>query len=249
MHNSVKEKMIAATGANESELESVATPFGQVLYGLPCLRGDVSGMQVALRNAFQDTGFRAFLTHESPREWEWEDRCNPVQLSDSAGSRIAEIVASRFGSDATDRLNPSTVARERVFDSPEEGEDVLSSFFSRPPGWVCLVDAGYSYNLPLILQAPNSVNWVGGLEGDSLDFVSHARVLREWNSRYGLEVDYVGANSLAVRLERPPRTESEIALVAVEQYAYCPDLFQVYGDVEDVANEQAGSKRWFFWWD
>ncbi|MEU3887505.1 DUF4253 domain-containing protein [Streptomyces sp. NPDC029041] len=46
----------------------------------------------------------------------------------------------------------------------------------------------------------------------------------------------------------PPAAPLEAARVAIEHYAYCPDLDQVIGGLPEVA-VQVLTRTWFFWWD
>jgi hypothetical protein len=48
----------------------------------------------------------------------------------------------------------------------------------------------------------------------------------------------------------PPTIPADIARVAQEQTAYCPDIVdQGVGTTTALAEQQIYSHKWFFWWD
>lgn len=48
----------------------------------------------------------------------------------------------------------------------------------------------------------------------------------------------------------PPTDPAEVARVAQEQTAYCPDIVdQGVGTATALAKEQVHRHKWFFWWD
>lgn len=73
-------------------------------------------------------------------------------------------------------------------------------------------------------------------------------ILRYFEETYGAEFYHVG-HGIELAVSRPPTTALAIATCAIEQYAFCGDLSQILGDIEDVAVKQAPADHWSFWWD
>lgn len=64
--------------------------------------------------------------------------------------------------------------------------------------------------------------------------------LRSWQRRFGAEVQSLSSNRLELVVARPPRTTTDIARVAIEQYASCFDLVQIVGE-PGTARPDAGA--------
>ena len=72
-----------------------------------------------------------------------------------------------------------------------------------------------------------------------------------WREKYGaIPAALDGADCLEFLVERPVTDPVEAKKVAVEQFAFCSDLpFQVFEDVEQLAEFIHQSRQWYFWWD
>ena len=78
----------------------------------------------------------------------------------------------------------------------------------------------------------------------------HVALHRRWQERYGAELVGLSADTLEMRVTRPPRTREEAMVLAGEQYAYCDDI--VHQGTENLSNLAAvllDGTAWFFWWD
>ncbi|GAA3573091.1 hypothetical protein GCM10022419_062530 [Nonomuraea rosea] len=73
-------------------------------------------------------------------------------------------------------------------------------------------------------------------------------VLRSWQERFGVRLCSLGPDTLNVTVAWPPRTLEHARHVAVEHYAFCPDLRQD-NDFEEYAAEIVDAPVWSFWWD
>lgn len=72
-----------------------------------------------------------------------------------------------------------------------------------------------------------------------------------WHEKYGaIPAALDGADCLEFLVERPVTDPVEAKNLAVEQFAFCSDLpFQVFEDVEQLAEFIHQSRQWYFWWD
>ncbi len=72
-----------------------------------------------------------------------------------------------------------------------------------------------------------------------------------WREKYGaIPAALDGADCLEFLVERPVTDPVEAKNLAVEQFAFCSDLpFQVFEDVEQLAEFIHQSRQWYFWWD
>jgi len=51
-------------------------------------------------------------------------------------------------------------------------------------------------------------------------------------------------------VERPPADRERALSVALEQYAFCPDIVEQGTEtLEGLAGEILNQPHWFFWWD
>jgi hypothetical protein len=99
------------------------------------------------------------------------------------------------------------------------------------------------------LHAATPPPWARGVRGDDTSPGAGVAVLRSWHDRYGARLHYLGSTALELTVASPPATVAEVAQVAVEQYAYCCDLDQIFGDPLDIAERQVPTRWWYFWWD
>lgn len=231
-------------GVDGPVLERAVSPAGADLYGIRCpdaARRDALWQR--LRQLHRATGFWPFLSHESPAGWEWEDR-EPSGPGTAGTGVLAELVdAAGAGTDAR-HVDSATGAL-----APYARGELLARHFAREPEWICLVEADLPSTLTRLLHAPCTPNQSADGPAPPLGYDRHQAVLREWELRYGAALHYLGSGALVLEVARPPADRAEIARVAVEQYAYCPDLDQVIGARTTVAERQVPSPHWFFWWD
>lgn len=74
-------------------------------------------------------------------------------------------------------------------------------------------------------------------------------VLRSWQQRFGVRVCSLGRDTLALTVAWPPRTEDHARQIAMEHYAFCPDLTQVHEDFDAYVTGLVGATVWSMWWD
>ncbi|MFG2747011.1 DUF4253 domain-containing protein [Streptomyces chartreusis] len=209
-----------------------------------------------------------FITHTSPTRWEWADvpgDNRDEKRRQSITDRLIELQANELLTEAQWFRPPQehpTPARSledlarRLADStpaagtraPRSAESLLATFFAEPPEWICLVSTEDPSGLPELLDAPFTPNHTPFPGGEGLSYRDHANVLREWHDRYGAEICYLDTHEVLLSVEHPPAAPFETARVAIEHYAYCPDLDQVIGGLPEVAL-QVPTRTWFFWWD
>lgn len=232
-----------------------------------------AGWQAA-RAAFPRTGlwpvagWSAAEAAEDSRDWTPQEQ-GAARLSEAAavdpGARMAEILAVQFAT--VWQCGPQQLLGEDGWfrGSVEEYETRFGAFLAATPDVapteiryprqrqtgpedLLLVPAQAGWQVPALV--PNLLfDWTGGIELHEVSAVDHAAVLRWWGRRYGAELYYAHGKGMELAVARPPRTPAEVARCAMEQFAYCGDLSQVFGDVDDVARAQAHQDHWLFWWD
>jgi len=125
-----------------------------------------------------------------------------------------------------------------------EFHSVMSSSGTRYLGYVgiILIRGSEPWELPFVLG-------FGGWNECPAPAV-HASFIRHWNERYGaVPVAFTG-DVLEMAVLRQPVEPAEAIELAIEQFAYCPDIVdQGTETIEGLAAEIIGQPRWFFWWD
>lgn len=248
MATSPQAALAQVAGVGIDAVEEVVSPRGDALYGVRCPPDACWRIWRELFNAAGTSGYWPFVSHEGPRAWEWDHTRESTRSdgsSPSRGATPAQLIAAQ-----SDVLEDTDGLADRLAEpAPRPRGKTFGEFFAFRPEWVCLAEAQAQSRLPDILDAPSAPNWIGGPAHPFLRYADHADLLDLWHSRYDASICYLGAHSLMLRVGRPPRTPREAAAVAIEQYAYCPDLDQVIGSLDTVAREQAAATQWFFWWD
>ncbi|MQY15172.1 hypothetical protein SRB5_53500 [Streptomyces sp. RB5] len=260
--------LAAELGVRADEIRRVRSPRGGVLLGFRCEPGECLDLWRRARARYEITGLWPVITHTSPTQWEWADvpgDSHDEKAGQSIIDRLVELQANSllaeaqwfkrsYGSgrpardleDLTRRLTDAIPAAGTW--TPISAESALATFFAEPPRWIWLVPTEDPSRLPEVLDTPFTPNHVPFPGEEALSYRDHANVLREWHDRYGAEICYLDTSSVLLSVERPPVTPTEAAQVAIEHWAYCPDLDQVIGGPPEVA-AQVSTRTWFFWWD
>lgn len=98
-------------------------------------------------------------------------------------------------------------------------------------------------------EIPELIGWEGALNY-AVFGAEHAAVLKTWHDRYGAELMALTFDTIELRVPNPPTDPREVASVALEQVAYCPDaVFQGAESITALAEQQVYSDTWSFWWD
>jgi Domain of unknown function (DUF4253) len=262
---------LAELGCEVPEPQLSFTTDRVPVYGLEVAPDRHRDLWSRLRAVHHETGLWPFTSHEKPTNWADESRASGVELVDRlVGLRldpqdvVDELVRANWdravdyaGGDP-DRLESALIARDpaRIADElepapsqPGPGESRIERTRAYPPRWIHLVPAAHGYEIPALLDGPVTVNWVGSPGHPDLTAADHCAVLRSWQERYGAELYYFSDTAIELTVTAPPLEAVEAAGVAVEQYAYCPDLDGWLGDPVDVVRRQVWTRRWYFWWD
>jgi hypothetical protein len=244
----VRAEIAHAIGVEGDAVEGVVSPRGDVLYGVWCGPDECWGLWRKLRRAGEKSAWWPFVSHDGPGEWEW-DVSRAVRESHGF-SEASGVTPTRLVAAQEDVLADAAGLEGRLGKlAPRQRGTTVGEFFPHRPEWVCVAEIREQFRIPEVLDAPSTPNWVGSSAHPALGYEDHADVLRAWSSRYDASVCYLGSNALMLEVGRPPRSPHDVAAAATEQYAYCYDLDQVIGSIDDVAREQACADQWFFWWD
>jgi hypothetical protein len=98
-------------------------------------------------------------------------------------------------------------------------------------------------------EIPRLFEWAGAANYD-IGGAEHEAVLNHWRGQFGVELLTLGFDVIELAVPHPPTDPADVARVAEEQTAYCPDVVdQGVGTTTALAEEQVYSHTWFFWWD
>ena len=148
---------------------------------------------------------------------------------------MGEFMSSDFLPDEepeTDAPCLCALLRYELVDEEEKGEMLLLQIPTDDPA-----------NIPAYLP-------FGGWN-DCPDAETQLAFTHYWREKYGaIPAALDGADCLEFLVERPVTDPVEAKNLAVEQFAFCSDLpFQVFEDVEQLAEFIHQSRQWYFWWD
>jgi hypothetical protein len=80
--------------------------------------------------------------------------------------------------------------------------------------------------------------------------IVHAAIARRWSTAHGAAPVAFAGDVVEYRVARPIDSREQAIELALEQFAYCPDIIlQGTETVERLAAELLGARYWFFWWD
>ena len=98
-------------------------------------------------------------------------------------------------------------------------------------------------------EIPERIGWEGALNY-AISGAEHSTVLKTWHDRHGAMLMALTFDTIELRVPNPPTAPNEVASVALQQVAYCPDVvFQGAESVTALAEQQVYSDTWSFWWD
>ncbi|MFD9292716.1 DUF4253 domain-containing protein [Streptomyces sp. NPDC060030] len=254
-------------------VQSARLRQGANLYGILVEPGRAEAVWQYWHNIRQETGLVPCLTSMRSSEQallslaEGQVEGDAVQLRDGmrvdqADSLVADIVAKvAFQSiEKSCRDYPEELEEEQQLHDPVQLVELLQEEIGTPlvgdplafqkrwgmsPLWLLLVESQAGFSLPALL--PNFANNARTAfpESRPLSVMDHCAFLRHWHARYGAEVFFVTSTEVQLQVSFPPVRRDEIAALAIEQNAYCDDLY----DVVELGDAQARSTTWSFWWD
>ncbi|WP_212830623.1 DUF4253 domain-containing protein [Catellatospora sp. TT07R-123] len=227
-----------------------SAPVGDLhLFGAPAPR-DWHTVWEQLRDVHGETGLWPFVSPLRPAEFALHAGERAVASPLAPAQMIAQLrAATREDWLREAKWGNWSAVVPRLEPAPFTGSKFLESELN-PTAWLLLLPAAAGgTDLPLPLRAPYANNWCGDASHPWLTSADHAAVWTSWRDRFGAEVLHLDHSSVEFVVHRPPITPAEISEVTEEQWAYCPDLGQVFGDPEWVARKQVPARRWYFWWD
>lgn len=147
------------------------------------------------------------------------------------------------------------------FDDEEDREELLASRRCGPlalpaaepargSSWAAATtEIGLCPARPGGIEIPHLMEWSGACNYD-ITGAEHEAVLGHWRQQYGAELLTLTHDVIELAVPRPPTDPADVAQVAQEQTAYCPDIVdQGVGTITALAEQQVYSHLWFFWWD
>lgn len=178
-----------------------------------------------------------------------DDYDDDAVLARASALTVAEVAALRVERDAADAEEdegPLGYDDPGYDDTPPTRLDPAPARFTvaETDGLLALVPAQHGWEVPAVL------GWLGGCNY-GIEPAEHVVTLRDWHERFGAELVSLSDDQvMELLVARPPTTPDEAITVAREQYAYCPDLVeQGVESLTALAQGQAPSPSWYFWWD
>jgi hypothetical protein len=106
---------------------------------------------------------------------------------------------------------------------------------------IALVPAAGGWEVPALLA------W-SGAERASIDGPDHLAVLHFWHEAHGAELVAMGLERMELLVERPPTEARGAFELAVQQYAYCPDLMDNLAPAIGALAATLFGRHWLFDW-
>lgn len=245
---------LRAAGVDVPPLTALGrTGDGTVLWGFAAGSDELERWWRRLRTVHAQTGVWPVLLGPADELGETHDlhgerdgRAELARSADLEAEHLLTRLADETGSPSGNKppMGPDEPDDERSADEqPGEADDEPFVRGAQEPGLVGLVEATAGWQVPALLSWDGAANYdLGGAE--------HAAVLRRWAQRWGAELVTLSFDTMELLVARPPADDAEAALVAMEQYAYCPDIVdQGVGSLAALAVRQVRAPSWLFWWD
>ncbi|CAN5649087.1 hypothetical protein BH10ACT1_BH10ACT1_07630 [soil metagenome] len=106
---------------------------------------------------------------------------------------------------------------------------------------IALVPATAGWEVPALLA------W-SGAERDDIRGPEHLSVLQHWHGVYGANLVSMGMDTLELLVTRPPTDARGAFELAVQQYAYCPELMDNLVPAIGALAATMFGRHWFFDW-
>ncbi|WP_169739788.1 DUF4253 domain-containing protein [Actinospica robiniae] len=231
-----------------------ALPDGREVRSVPVGPAQAVLTWQALRAAHDRTGLWPFLADppaERARPEVWAHLLDDVRTEgrppEDRDDLFVSLLAKTIGPDDDDRdeeerkVLRDALRCEQLVLRPRPVSRVPWARATRQIG-LCPAAVG-GWDIPELMGWEGAVNFaISGAE--------HSAVLETWHRRYGAELMALTFDTVELWVPNPPTDPGEVASVALEQVAYCPDaVFQGAGSVTALAEQQVYSDTWSFWWD
>ena len=128
--------------------------------------------------------------------------------------------------------------RDRMASRPDE-EAVRA--IHGPRVHIALVPAAGSWEVPALLA------W-SGAEGQHIGGPEHLAVLRFWHESYGADLVSLGLDWFECLVDHPPNDARGAFELAVQQYAYCPNLMDNLVPAIGALAATLFGRHWYFDW-
>ncbi|MFP3961878.1 DUF4253 domain-containing protein, partial [Actinomadura fulvescens] len=160
---------------------------------------------------------------------------------------------AEFGSDEDvgiapfDRAWPGLAPASEPRADPDERAIALATSPDEVPGMLSGTGWGPFLGLVAAADGADALSEAGWTSETPCEEAT--AMLRSWQRRFGVRLCSMGHSTLVVSVAWPPRTQEHAWQVAMEHYAFCPDLGQEYDDFEEYAQGLVDAKTWWMWWD
>ena len=123
----------------------------------------------------------------------------------------------------------------------ERPDEAAVRALSGSPVTIALVPADGGWEVPALLA------W-SGAERNDIGGPEHLSVLTFWHEVYGAELVAVGLEQLECLVDRPPEDARGAFELAVQHYAYCPQLMDNLAPAMGALAATLFGRHWYFDW-
>lgn len=234
LNDTVLESMVIAVSLEHDIIDDVETLTPEQVSAYTC--AVLQRYRAARGGASAEEHGSAAIAQQLRRVMDDGEEANEDDPDDfNLNKLMGEFMSSDFLPDEepeTDAPCLSALLRYELVDEEDQGEMLLLQIPTDDPA-----------DIPAYLP-------FGGWN-DCPDAETQLAFTHYWREKYGaIPAALDGADCLEFLVERPVTDPVEAKNLAVEQFAFCSDLpFQVFEDVEQLAEFIHQSRQWYFWWD
>jgi len=250
-------------------------PDGRGVLAVTVPAGSALAAWQSLRDVHAETGLWPFLTdpkRDGSRPTVWEDLAD-LDEADGGEPRQLDAVEDLFARWSAEYLEEGEYGDEDDDEDIDEDVDELDAELDEHDGgdlaaahrcgpldlpaepaagdcWAAgTIEIGLCPAGPGGTEIPRLFEWAGALNY-GISGAEHEAVLNHWRRQFGAELLTLGFDVIELAVPHPPTDRADVARIAEEQTAYCPDVVdQGVGTTTALAEQQVYSHTWYFWWD
>jgi hypothetical protein len=241
---------LAENDIDSSSLALLSDMGGERIYSLAVDGSEAIPLWERLRSLVDQTqAWPVLLGDDETVERILED------MGDNQSQTTAQIIEEGLTIEASEWLKYDF---EPLSDDPEDAiprEEWPSEIEARSQ-YVIPFDSGKPFLQIHVALVPTTYSWIvpsilrfGGWNSCPTP-QEHVSILKYWYELYGAEVVGMTADTVEMRISRPPATREAALQLAWEQYTYCLDIVaQGMGTIDALAANLLHGSVWYFWWD